>query len=752
MKISTIRITAYPPLIFFLVLFSFIGIAEAGIFDDLPGGFSGETPQTEETQVARPISINADTVEYSTDSKNVTATGNVEVDYKGTKLSCQKLTVNTDTKDGLAEGKVKLEDAQGVIEAEKMNYNFQTKAGIMFDVNFRANPYFGKVEKMHKISESEFIGSKTQMSTCSFDHPHYRIKSRKVDFITGDKMVASDNLFTVGQKMQVPILALPKFSRSLKKPYMHVQFMPGHRRDWGYYLLTAWRYNLTENVTGDILFDYRELFGVSEGFTLNYKSANFGRGDFKYYYTQERDKSKDLSSDVNVPKVFQRYMMRWRHQWDITKDTNLISEFYKIVDSKRMIHGSTYNFLKDYFYREYEKDAAPLTYVQVRQLLLGNSSLNVLIQPRVNSWYTQLEKLPELSYSLPNTQIVQTPFYWENSTAFVNYASRHGNDGTNTGKASDIDMSRFDIINKMSMPMKVAFVKLTPFVQNEATYYNADINSKSIAPRIIFSAGSEVSTKFFRIFNIKSNFLGMDINGIRHVITPTINYDFQNTPTIPRSRLRQIDAVDAMNGVLNEAVFELSNKLQTKRKGQSVDLVDFRIHSSYYFRSSSNKPGGSLSDFLIYLDILPYSWMSFRSDATFSRDGNHFTQINADLAFNFGTERTISIGNRYTRESSKETILQAEWRIHPKWKVKLYERMQFGRGPNLGKGLREQEYTITRNMHCWDTELSWNSKKAQGESVWIIFRLKAFPELEFNINQSYNTPEPGSQSPGSPTN
>jgi len=752
MKIFTIRITAYPPLVFFLLLFAFMGIAEAGIFDDLPGGFSGEAPETEDTQAVRPISINADTVEFSTDSKNVTATGNVEVDYKGTKLSCQKLTVNTETKDGIAEGKVKLEDAQGVIEAEKMNYNFQTKAGIMYDVNFRANPYFGKVEKMHKINESEFIGSKTQMSTCSFDHPHYRIKSRKVDFIRGDKMVASDNLFTVGQYTQVPILSLPKFSRSLKKPYMHVQFVPGHTRDWGYYLLTAWRYNLTENITGDILLDYRELFGVSEGFTLNYKSANFGRGDFKYYYTQERDKSKDLSSDVNVPKVFQRYLMRWRHQWDITKDTNFISEFYKIVDSKRMIHGSTFNFLKDYFYREYEKDAQPLSYAQVRQLLMGNSSLNLIMQPRLNSWYTQVEKIPELTYTLPNTQIVQTPFYWENTSVFGNYNYKYGNDGTNAAKVNNFDMSRFDMSNKMSMPMRAAFIQFTPFVQNEVTSYNADINGNSIAPRIIFSAGSEMSTKFYRTFRVKNNFLGMDINGLRHVITPTINYTFQNTPTIPKSKLKQIDAVDSVNGVLNEAVFELSNKLQTKRNGQSVDLVDFRINSAYNFRSSSNRSGGSLSDFLLYLDILPYSWMSFRSDATFSRVDNHFSQINVDLGFNFGTERTITIGNRYTRESSKETILQAEWRLHPKWKVKLYERMQFGRGPNLGKGLREQEYTITRNMHCWDAELTWNSKKAQGESIYVIFRLKAFPELEFNLDQSYNMPEPGSQSPESPTN
>ena len=738
--------------VFLFLFFNIVNIARAGIFDSISSNLPVASPtEADESRVRQPISINADRVEYSTDNKNVTATGFVEVIYKGAKLTCQKLTINTETKDGVAEGNARLDDSQGVIEAEKMNYNFQTKMGVMFDANFRANPYFGKMEKMNKIDDIEFIGSRTQMSTCSFDHPHYRIKSRKVDFFRGDKMKASDNLFTVGQYTQVPILSLPQFNRSLKKPYMHVQFSPGHKRDWGYYLLTAWRYNLTESISGDILLDYRELFGVSEGFTLNYKSANFGKGDFKLYYTQERDKSKDVSSDVNVPKVFQRYLVRLRHQWDVTKTTNLTAELYRLIDSKMMIHGSNFNFLKDYFYREYEKNTQPLSYLQIRQLMLGNSSLNVLLQPRVNRWYTQLEKMPEINYSLPSTQIFYTPLYMENTTSFANYAYRYGKPDA-VPLVNTVNMSRFDMSNKLSLPLKVAFIQFTPYVQDEATYYNANINGSSIAPRTIFSAGSTISTKFYRMFNVKTGYLGLDIHGLRHVITPTISYTFRNSPTIPSSNLKQIDSVDAINGVLNQASFELSNKLQTKRGDKSVDLLDFRINSSYSFRSASNKSGGSLTDFLLYLDILPYSWMTFHQDATFSRTGNYFTQVNTDLNFNFGTERKIGIGNRYTRGGSKEAVLLTEWRMNPKWKFKLYERMQFGRGPNMGKGLREQEYTISRDMHCWITELTFNSKKAQGESIWLIFRLKAFPELEFNLNQTYNMPRPGSQSSESPTN
>lgn len=706
-------------------------------------------PQQAKDDTKEPISINADTLEYSTDSKNVTATGNVEVLYKGAKLTCQRLTINTETKYGEAQGNVRLDQKEGVIEAHRMIYNFEIKSGTMYDAEFRANPYFGKMQQMKKLNDIEFIGSRTQMSTCSFDHPHYRIKSRKVDFLRGERLSAKDNLFTVGQKFQVPLLYLPQFDRSLKKPYMHVQFSPGTRKEWGQYLLTAWRYNLTEKICGDVLLDYRNLLGIAEGFNLNYADVGFGKGEFKFYYTQERDKSKDLSSDVMVPKVFERYLARWRHKWQIDERTDLITEFYKIVDSKRMIHGNDFNFLREYFYREYEKDPQPISYFQITRTFLGNSSGNILLQPRVNNWYTQLEKFPEVAYNLPSSQVGSSPLYWENSSILENYNLRNA---VGTISTTDSNETRFDFNNRLSWPAKIAFVQINPFVKNEATYYNKDVNYNHNLTRIIFSSGADLSTKFYRIFNIKTNFLGLDLNSIRHIITPTVAYTFQNTPTIPSSKLKQFDAVDAINGVTNKAVFGLQNKLQTKRNGSSVDLLDFRVDSSYQFKSSNNKSGGTLTDFLLYLDVLPYSWMALHSDATFSRNGNHFTQVNTDLNFNFGSERTLGIGNRYTRGSSKETVMELEWRLNPKWKVSVYERMQFGRGPNVGKGLREQQYTVSRDMHCWITELTWNTQKAQGESVWLIFRLKAFPELEFNMNQSYHAPKPGSQSPESPTN
>ncbi len=698
--------------------------------------------------VKQPISIDADTVEYSADNKDVTATGNVLVIYKDTTLRCQKITVNTQTKSGLAEGGVRLEDPKGLIEADKMEYNFQTRQGVMYDAAFRANPFFGRAEKVVKVDDVEFIGMHAQMSTCNFDKPHWRMKTRKVDFFRGDKVKIKDVRVSLGQDTQAPILYLPQYNRSLQDPMAHVSVMPGKSKAWGPYMLTAWRYKITDNVGGNVYFDYRSSLGLAEGFNTNYISQNFGKGDFKFYYTQERDKSKDLSPDVNVPKVFERYFVRARHKWDIGPNTTFMGEFYHIKDSKMMIHGTDFNFLKDYFKQEYDKDSRPLSYAQLHHLF-SSSSLDVLVQKRTNSWYTQMEMLPEIKYTLPSSQVLESPFYFENLSSYANYNQRNVSTLTplTNNLTPDVNMTRFDTFNKISLPRKVSIFQFTPFVGERLTYYNSGRDGSSLSMRTIFYSGADLSTKFYKILNVKNNFLGLDINGLRHIITPTVAYTYNRTPSISYQKIKQIDAIDALD-TNNAATFELSNKLQTKRNNVTVDLANFRVTNSYTFRSAANKGGGTLSDFLLYLDVLPYSWMSLRSDATFGRQEHTFTEVNADLNVSFGPGRTVGVGHRYVRRGSKEMTFEANWRLNPKWSFRVYERYQFGNAVNLSKGIRQQQFTVSRDLHCWTTDVTLDLDKVNGDSLWVVFRCKAFPELQFDFNQNYRQPTPGSQNTG----
>jgi hypothetical protein len=656
--------------------------------------------------------------------------------------------MNSETKNGVAEGDARLEDKNGVIEGKKMTYNFANQTGVIVDSEFRSNPYFGRGEKIEKVSDLELINRRGYFTTCSYDHPHYRIKMRKMNFFPGDKIQTKDDTFYFGQ---VPVLYLPQFNKSLKDPLMHVQFLPGKRKDWGPYLLSAWRYNLTEDVTGRIYLDWRQNFGVGEGFGVNYNTQELGKGDFKFYYTQERNHYKKgwPEDDKILQRKFQRYLIRWRHKWDIDPQTNLVSEYWKIVDSKMILypnHSPSYNFLKDYWFREYEKDEKPLSYVSVHHAF-NYGAVDFLMEKRTNRWYDQVEKLPEIKYSLPGFKIGDTPFYFEDESQAANYNHKHPVPSSST---NDIHSIRFDTANKLSMPLKIAFIRLNPFVQHRGTYYQKDVYGAATVLRTIFYTGSDVSTKFYRIFNIKTNFLRLDINSLRHIITPTINYSYNNKPTVPSTKLVQIDGVDAISGRSNSATLALSNILQTKRDKQTVQLADFRISTPYTFKTRGSG-GSNLGDILLKLDLLPYSWVRVIADATYKHSGIHtdeaygtFTNVNYDIDFGLGPERSFGFGQRYNRKGPNEFTWDLKWKLNPKWKFSVYQRLVTGHhDPSIKRGIREQEYVLSRDLHCWTVDFTYNVTRDQGESVFLALRLKAFPELEYNYNQEYHKPKPG---------
>ncbi|MFH1398281.1 MAG: hypothetical protein ABIH27_07030 [Candidatus Omnitrophota bacterium] len=712
-----------------------------------------EAPVKAKKGMDKPIIVNGDIVEYSSDNQEVTAKGKVDITYKGMKLSCDQITVNTLTKDGLAEGNVRVDEEKGSVEGSKMLYNFNTKKGTIYNSTFRFNPYYGRIRKLLKLSDVEYVGLNGYFTSCSFDRPHYRIKSKRINIFPGDKIQTRKDIFYVHN---VPLAYLPRYNQNLKEPLMHVQVVPGHGKKEGYFLLSAWRYQFSDNFSGRIYADYRQKWGNAQGFGANYKTQDFGKGDFKFYYSREND--QNLSEKEYPARKFERYFIRNRHYWTIDDRTNFISEYYKIVDSKRavLLRNPADNVLKDYFPREYEKDTQPLSYALMHHNF-NFSSLDILMQKRINRWYTQEEKLPEIKYSLPSRQIGDSRFYFQDDSSFLSYNNKNA---VPSDSWNDTYYNKLSTTNRFSLPSRVAIFAFTPFISEQLAFN--DKGTYGSTYETMFSTGADVSTKFYRVFDVNTNLWNLNINGLRHIITPTASYAHNHGSTMPTGNLKIGGKGDTDSSSI---ALGLSNRLQTRRTSadkkivsiQSVDIATLNINSNYLLHPESattTKRGSNFSDVIFDLELRPYSWLNLDADSTYYRSDrasenyNKLSIFNYDIGFNLASERTISFGQRYNRKGSNEFTSGAEWRLNPKWKLKVYERYQFyDSAPYERKaGLREQEYTISRDLHCWIFEFTYNVKVGEGATVWFVFKLKAFPEMGINFDQSYNRPKAGSQS------
>lgn len=687
----------------------------------------------------QPVIVNGDNVEYVTERSEITAEGNVKVDYKGTRLTCRKLTVNTVTKDAIAEGGVTIIDAKGCMRGDKIIYNLNTKTGKVTNGVANSPPYFCRSDSILLRNGNELSTRNAVVTTCCLDDPHYRMKTGKVRMVSGERLQTYNNSLLLGD---VPCAYLPYYSQSLHDPLMHIQVSPGYRKEWGAFVLSSYHYYLNDMATGRLYLDYRNKLGLAEGAGVNYDTTCAGKGDAKVYYSNERPSSES----VGGPGEFERWFVRWRHQWEIDPQTDLITEFYRIQDEKRAERGSEYNLLKDYFPREYEQDTQPPSYALLHHSFdLG--SLDVQALARSSKWYDQVEKLPEVRYTLPDTLLGDGsfPLYFQDVTQAA-YLQKRVTSPAAPG--AEYSASRMDTYNKLSTPFKVGFVDVTPFTAMRNTAYSEDVYGDDVDPRTVWYAGTETSTKFYRIYETQPHYLGMDIDDIRHIITPTLGYSYNTVPTVKSSRLKQFDAIDAI-GEDSSVTAGLSNRLQTKRKGQTVDFFDYRLTSGYIFYSvdplTDAVTKDRLSDIIrSELEFYPYSWLAITGDSDYNHHEGYFATGNYDFVFTIADARRIGVGQRYQRKGGNELTAGLDWRLNPKWSFHTYERYQMKENAAEPKGSVRQEYGFTRDLHCWLMDLTFSHEKEHGNTVWVIFRLKAFPDAQIGLSQSYSEPHSGS--------
>jgi LPS-assembly protein len=681
-----------------------------------------------------PIVVNGDKVEYFHDKKQVVGMGNISITYKDVLLTCDRITVYLDTKEAIAEGNVKVTQKGAYFTGERMNYNFETKSGTVLDGYLNARPFYGMAKDVDKIAQKDQFKLNTgYVTTCDYEHPHYRLESKQIMIYLKDKVVAKHIFFYVGN---VPIFYFPYYVQTLKETKSHITVIPGQSKDWGYYALTAYRYHIDDNNAGDILLDYRTKKGLAVGLNHYYYTKEVGEGALKFYFTRENEFVYE-----KMAEPIDRYRWQVRHKWDMggNTDTYMVMEFNKLSDR---------NVIKDYLYNEYEElGYSPDTYISfITQK--KDYSTEFLIRKRVDKFYDVVERIPEYSINIPSYRLFkELPVYYQANASSV-YLN-HAFDNTNAAEPQkDLNVVRADTYNRLSYVTKLfRALSVTPYGAVEDTYYSRNRWGNTNLVRNAFSAGVDTSIKFYKIYDIQSNLWGLDINKLRHIITPTANYFYIHQPTISPDNLNQFDSIDNLQ-TQNGIALGIENRLQTKRlegeQMKSVDLATLRINTTYMCRLEGNKwhlDRGKFQNIYFDLELVPYPWAYLQSTWSVNTKKYNIESESIDLVAHWKEKWALAISHRYEDvETGKSNLitLDATYKINEKWKVRAYERFNA-----LDGFLEEQEYSIYRDLHCWTAELVYDIQNFQDMSLWIVLRVKAFPEYPIGFKRTYSRPRFG---------
>ncbi len=687
-----------------------------------------QAANSKKVQVSDSVELNGDTIEYSMDGNKVIADGNVIVINKKMTLMCDHIEFSRDTGTAYATGNIRLVSTGGEISemtGEKLTFNFETMSGTFDGAKIFAKPYYGYGEKVGKVGENHIQMENNYVTTCDLDKPHYRMTAKKMDMYPGDKLIARSVRMLIGK---IPLLYLPRFTQDLRNKKPKVIFTPGYDKEWGMFVLSKWRYHFSESFKGIIRLDAREKKDIAWGINLDYKTPKYGTGKIRTYYMNERSiTSKRFWQERPTPTIEkERFKVEWRHKWEIDKKTNAIMQYYRASDA---------TIVKDYFEKEYEEDSSASTYFLITRTI-PSGVLSFRTDARVNRFTSAVERLPELRYDLSNKPLWDTGFYLRNTTTYSNLTNK-------AASPSEVRQNtmRVDSDSELSYPMKIGFIEMTPFVGGRNTYYSkANDPEKYNSIRGIFRTGASLSTRFYKVFDTKIDRHGLDINRLRHIIRPSVGYEFMSEPTLAASQLDYFDSVDSLDNA-HRLTFAIENKLQTKRNNETVELLRAIISTDFKLKEDPAKGGfGTIST---DIDFRPVDWITFYFDSTYDTQKEYLTTANFDLYLNGGEKWSVGIGKRWNREVDDQLTSEFNYKFNPKWALRTYTRFDLRNGI-----LKEQEYTFTRDLHCWTMDINFNEKRNEGNEIWLVFTLKAFPDMAIDFGTSFNKRKAGSQSSG----
>lgn len=298
-------------------------------------------------------------------------------------------------------------------------------------------------------------------------------------------------------------------------------------------------------------------------------------------------------------------------------------------------YASDRNVIEEFFRAEYRQNDPQRSFIRVRKDI-RNRSYYVDASLRARHFVDEVEKLPELGYGswrepvLPRTLGLQLT-----SEATLGHYRLHLRDDSHP--LYERSVLRGDASMRLYRPFDFGTFSLDPYLGWRATFSDTSYTGPDagnplydegvgfVVPprtgvedefvsRIQFLAGASIGTHVAREYSGVQNEL-FDINGLRHVMSPLISYEFVEGPENRSHRFVQMDEVDRADNV-DRFMLRMRNRFMTKRRqqGQEItqDILDLMVQVPLYMQPHRDNGGQRFGDIEVSARMHPTSQVALR--------------------------------------------------------------------------------------------------------------------------------------------
>jgi len=344
-------------------------------------------------------------------------------------------------------------------------------------------------------------------------------------------------------------------------------------------------------------------------------------------------------------------------------------------------------------------------------------------------------------------QVGVTPVYYESDSSVAYLRLQPGLlGGTNYAGM------RADTYHQLILPQTYfGWLNFLPRVGGRLTYYGDPEGAGTISDdqtRGIFNTGAEVNFKVSRAWTEPKN-RWLDMQGLRHIAVPSVNYVYVPAPSVRPAALPQFDtewlsprllpvefpdyaAVDSVDSQ-STLRFGLFNHLQTKRKDQVADLLKWNLFTDWRLRP---RPGQTtFPDLFSDLEFMPRSWLLLGSETRYDPSQRDWAEANHRLTLQPNDIWHWTLGHRYLRDDFRtygvgnNLVYSSIYvRFSQNWGARATQYFETRDGR-----MEEQGYSLYRDFRAWTGALTLRMRdqrvSADDWSITLSFSLKAFPRF-----------------------
>ena len=347
--------------------------------------------------------------EYDLRTGEGRGTNGICVSYGKATLTAEKeWSLNERTGDVEANGHVRIQSGDQIWIGEHIRYNFKTHQ--MESGEFRTGkpPVFAAGQDLEgNTTNQTYTARHVFVTTDDVSEPVTRVRASRIRIVPGKYVEMWNAVLYVGG---VPAFYFPYYKRNLGERANNFNTVPGYRSRFGPYLLNTYTWYLGDQVDGQLHLDYRERRGVGGGPDLNLRLGRWGDFASKYYFLHDDDSGASISTNsFNNLGAIPANRQRFNFAWQATPYTNLnLKALVNYQSDPLMLH--------DFFEGDYTANPQPNTFVEVNKYW-ENWSVDAETTPRINNFFDQVERLPDVKLTGFRQQVFNTPVYYESESS-----------------------------------------------------------------------------------------------------------------------------------------------------------------------------------------------------------------------------------------------------------------------------------------------------------------------------------------------